>query len=129
MKRKRIISGICILILIPLGFMTKEYHGTGAYIVSDKLAGMLYVMFWSLLIYFIFYRKNLKVLVLFVFVITCILEFLQLLSTPLLITIRSNYFGRALIGNSFSWSDFIFYVIGSILSYIIICRINKLPEE
>ena len=129
MKRKRIISGLCILILIPLGFIAKEYHGTGAYIVSDKLAGMLYVIFWSLLAYFIFYRVNMKVLVLSVFAITCLLEFLQLISTPLLSTIRSNYFGRALIGNSFNWSDFIFYILGSIISYFIICRINKLSDE
>jgi len=128
-KHKRIVSGICILILVPLGFLAKEYHGTGEYIISDKLAGTLYVMFWSILFYFFFYRINTIILVLSVFIITCSFEFLQLVSTPLLNTLRLGYIGRAIMGNSFSWSDFIFYVLGSIISYFIICKINKLSEK
>ncbi len=128
-KHRRIVSGICILILVPLGFLVKEYHGIGEHIVSDKLAGTLYVIFWSILFYFFFYRTTVKILVLSVFIATCSLEFLQLVSTPFLNAIRSGYIGRALIGNSFSWTDFIFYILGSIISYYIICKINKLPEK
>ena len=124
-RYKRIVTAIFILILVPLGILVKEYHGPARHFLSDKLAGSLYIMFWSLVFYFFFYRMNVKYSVAIVFAVTCLLEFLQRVTTPFLENIRSSYPGRALIGSSFSWSDFIFYGLGSILAYLIIDAINR----
>jgi len=121
---KRLTASIYALILIPLGILVKEYNGPGEHIIADKLAGTLYVIFWCLIAFTIFHRVNVKILITSVFVITCSLEFLQQLASPLLDAIRTNYIGRALIGNSFSWSDFIFYLIGAIVSYFALLYIE-----
>ena len=119
------VTGIIILVLVLLGILMKEYHGPGDYFISDKLIGTIYILFWNLLFYMILIRIRIVTLVLLVLACTCSLEFLQLTTSPILDAIRSNSVGRALIGNSFAWSDFIFYFLGSVLSLAIISCIEK----
>jgi hypothetical protein len=49
----------------------------------------------------------------------------QLLDKPFLEIIRSNFIGQTIIGNSFSWSDFPYYIVGSVLGYLIIESLEK----
>lgn len=124
-RRKRIILLIMMIILIPAGLLMKRYSGAGHLLFNNKLAGILYVVFWSFFAAFIFVRRNPLLLVVIVFLITCGLEFLQLYSNPLLDQIRSTFLGRTLIGNTFSWSDMLYYLIGSILSWYWLKKIDK----
>lgn len=115
MNRKLILS---IIILIPIGFYSKFYNGIFATWVNNSLGGTFYVIFWTLLARLVFPNaKNIKI-VLFVLLITCALEFTQLWHTDALQLIRTTFIGRTLIGNSFHWSDMIYYLLGSILSWI-----------
>ncbi len=50
-----------------------------------------------------------------VFAITCGLEFLQLWHPPILEQIRSTFIGRASLGTTFSWWDEPHYVLGCVL--------------
>ncbi len=127
-KQRRIITAICVLVLIPLGFLIKEYTGPFSHIISDKLAGAFYVIFWCLLLSFFLQRINTVKIVISVVIVTCLLELVQLVEAPVLEMIRSDYIGRALIGSSFSWSDFIFYIIGGVLSYLIILLIKRIKK-
>jgi len=47
-----------------------------------------------------------------IFIITCKLEFLKMWHPSFLEFLKSYFVGRALLGNSFNWFDFPYYIIG-----------------
>ena len=116
---------LSIAIIVPLGFYSKIYTGLAAGWVNNSLGGVLYVIFWSLLFSICFIRPRAWKIAVIVLLTTCLLEFLQLWHPPFLQTIRSTFLGVSLIGNSFSWSDQLHYVIGFILSGILITLFNQ----
>ncbi len=118
MQRSSVLLGLAILILIPLGLLTKAYRGPAAFWVNNSLSGTLYVVFWCWVVAFVKpYWKKWKI-VLGVLAVTCFLEVLQLWHPPFLTFIRSFYWGKVLIGTSFAWSDFPHYVAGALLGYL-----------
>jgi Protein of unknown function (DUF2809) len=120
-KQKHIILAVLILtFLIPIGFYSKLYSGPAHEWVNNKSGGVLYEIFWCLVFYILIRKAKPKNIALWVFTTTCILEFLQLLDNSLLELIRSDFIGRTIIGSSFSWSDFMYYFIGSIIGYFIL---------
>ena len=112
-------AAISLLVVTPFGFAFKFYSGPGNWWFNDYGAGVLYETFWILLA-FIFFpsKRSANVIPIYVFVITCILEFLQLWHPPFLNTIRSSFLGSALIGTTFVWWDFPHYVLGCLAGWI-----------
>lgn len=106
-----------LLLLIPAGILLKILPGEDYGWISNKIPGSLYVIFWILLARIIFPNVKKLILCLIVLVITCGLEFTQLLEVPVLEWIRSGFVGRSLIGNSFSAGDFPYYFLGAALGY------------
>ncbi|MEQ8963007.1 MAG: DUF2809 domain-containing protein [Coleofasciculus sp. C2-GNP5-27] len=51
-------------------------------------------------------------------IVTCLLEVLQLWQPPFLQAIRATLLGRVILGNTFTWSDFPAYFIGSFLGWV-----------
>jgi hypothetical protein len=49
---------IALAILTPLGFTTKVYTGPGAWWVNDYLGGVLYVIFWMLVVLLVLARSK-----------------------------------------------------------------------
>ena len=117
---------ILLLLITPLGFYTKIYSGPGASWVNDSLGGVFYEIFWCLIIFFFFHKVKSWKIAASVFIITCALEFLQLWLPPFLEYLRSFFIGQAILGNSFSRDDFIYYFIGSGIGYLILTRLQKL---
>lgn len=115
-----------MLILIPLGLFTKFYTGPWQEWSNFYAGGLLYEIFWCLVIAFIAPKIPKLKIVLGVLGVTCGLEFLQLYHHPVLENIRSCFLGKALIGHSFSWLDFPYYFIGCGLGYIILIKVDKL---
>ena len=126
MKKNRIVILLSILIVTPLGFVSKFYAGPGAKWVNDSLGGLLYEVFWCLAISFILIKVKLWKIAISVFIITCILEFLQLWHPIFLEMIRDTFIGRTIIGTSFVPSDFIYYFIGSFVGWVLLEKIRKL---
>jgi len=119
---------ISLLIVVPLGFYTKFYSGVAQNWVNNSLGGIFYEIFFCLLVYLFFPQVKPIKIVSIVFITTCFLEVLQLWHPPILIHIRKYFLGQALLGTSFSWSDFFHYFIGCTLGYIWIknlARFNK----
>ena len=109
---------LSLLLLIPVGFYSKFYNGPAFVWVNNSLGGMFYEIFWCLVV-FLFLNKITPWKIAFsVFVITCSLEFLQLWHPPFLEIIRSTFIGRTVIGTTFAWSDYIYYVAGSLTGWI-----------
>ena len=120
---------ISLLIIIPIGFYTKFYTGPASIWVNNSMGGILYVIFWSLLIYLIVPKSNPLKIVTFVFIVTGILEFIQLWHPVILEFIRSYFLGRIIIGSSFSWSDFFYYFIGAIIAFLFILFLQRSETE
>ena len=114
--RINLITIIAVVIITIIGFGSKFYNGPLNDWVNNSLSGMFYVIFWCLLI-FLVYKSPIKIAHI-VFLVTTILEFMQLWHPPILEKIRSTFIGRTLIGNSFVWTDIIYYLIGCIIAYL-----------
>ncbi len=123
--KARIVTVISLLIVTPAGFYSKLYSGPASMWVNNSLSGLLYVVFWCLLIFLLFPGIRIRVNVLAVFLVTCLLEFLQLWNPQFLNYIRSFFIGQALLGNSFTWSDFIYYFAGGITGALWIFMIKR----
>jgi Protein of unknown function (DUF2809) len=110
---------LSIIIVIPLGFLCKLYKGSADWLFNYYGGSILYEIFWCLFFFLFIPRRNAVTQIpIWVFIVTCILEFLQLWHPPFLEQIRANLWGRLLLGTKFDWWDFIPYIIGSFLGYL-----------
>ena len=124
-SHKQNILLLYLIVLVPLGISSKLYTGPWHVVVSDKLAGSFYVIFWIILFAMILTRYNFNKIILMVTLITCLLEFSQLLKLDFLISIRATFIGRSLIGSSFSWTDFPFYFIGAGVAWLLLRTVKR----
>ena len=129
MNKFRIVTLISIFIITTLGFASKFYTGTDARWFNNSLGGFLYEIFWCLVISFILLKVKSWKIALSVFIITFVLEFLQLWHPVFLEMIRSTFIGRTILGTTFVLSDFIYYIIGSLAGWILLEKIRKLTNS
>ena len=118
--RRRLALAMVLAALIPLGLATKFYAGPAAAWMRGSAGGVLYVMFFVLLI--TCFRPTPRTLgwaTVGVFVATCLLEVTQRWRPPVLEAIRATFLGRSLIGSTFSWMDFPHYLAGALLGWLI----------
>lgn len=127
LKRKWTI--LATIIIVPIGFLTKFYSGPAHTWVNNSLGGILYIIFWSLLLFFIIPDVKPVKITFYVFIGTCFLEFLQLWHPRILELIRSNFIGRTTLGTSFSLLDLFHYVVGLVLSLILLKYLNRIEIE
>jgi hypothetical protein len=121
----RVIDTFALLsVIIIAGLYTKLYDGLFHHWVSDSLSGVIYVLFWCLVISLpgVWKKGNISIAV---FLLTCILEFLQLWHPPFLNAIRSHQFGAYLLGTVFHWTDFPYYAVGCGLGYLLMKSLDK----
>jgi hypothetical protein len=128
MSRRRLFCLIALLIIIPIGFYTKFYSGNASKWVNNSLGGVFYEIFWCLVIYLVFHKLKPILIASAVFLVTCALEFTQLWKPQFLEILRENILIRTIIGSSFTWSDFPYYIIGSIAGFALIVLIKKISE-
>jgi len=126
MNRQRLITILLLIIIIPIGFLTKFYSWPAQAWVNNSLGGLFYEIFWCLVVAFIFIKVKPLYIALMVFSITCLLEFLQLWHPPFLEILRNNFIGRTILGNSFNWIDFPYYFFGSLMGYFVLMGIKRL---
>ena len=116
---------ISILIIVPLGIYSKFYSGQAARWVNDSLGGVLYVIFWCLLAFLFLSNTKPWKIAATVFIITFFLEFLQLWHPPLLEFLRSDFIGRTILGTTFTWSDFPYYLVGCGIGWLWMKSLQK----
>ncbi len=109
---------LSILIITPIGFASKFYQGPAAAWVNDSLGGMFYVIFWCLVDFLIFPKTRPWKIATIVLIITCLLEFLQLWHPHFLELLRRSFIGATVLGTSFVWSDFPYYILGSGIGWL-----------
>lgn len=131
MSKRRLLILLSLLVITPIGFLTKFYSGPAEAWVSDSLGGLFYEIFWCLVFSFIISRAKPLPVAAAVFIATSLLEILQLWHPPFLEMLRSGFIGRTILGNSFNPSDFIYYVLGCVAGYFwlkVIENLSKAPN-
>ena len=94
---------LSLLLVTPVGFGFKLYNGPAQWWFNNYGAGLLYEIFWILIVFLILPKEKLvNKIPLWVFIITCTIEILQLWNPWFLQMIRSSFLGRALIGTTFA---------------------------
>lgn len=129
MAKQRLITVLILIVITPLGFFTKFYSGPVEDWVNDSFGGLLYEIFWCLVIAFLFTKIKPYKIALWVFFITCLLEILQLWNPSFLELVRNNFIGRTILGNSFNLMDFPYYFAGSVAGYLILISIRKIHQK
>jgi hypothetical protein len=123
-KRKRILLSLCIV--TPLGFLFKSYSGPAHRWFNDYGAGVLYEVFWCLVVFFFVPKKKYTIhIAAGVFAITSILEILQLWHPQFLQQARATFLGAALLGTTFVWWDFFYYILGCVLGWLCMRTLSK----
>jgi hypothetical protein len=82
-------------------------------------------MIWCLALFFIWPgRKNVVRIPIIVFILTCVLEFLQLWNAEFLLKIRSTLVGAAILGTDFVWQQFPYYILGTVVSILLLWTLS-----
>ncbi len=123
-----------LIIITPLGLLSKIYTGIGQKWVQDYSGDVLYEIFWCLVIFwFIPSFKDLGKLqsitikiASWVFAVTCAIEVSQLWFYLVPNAISSSLIWRMLLGVGFSWWDFPHYALGSLMGWGIIFQIGRI---
>jgi hypothetical protein len=123
---RRLVTLGSLLIITPLGFASKYYNGPGAWWFNNYLGGVMYEIFWCLAVYLLWPRASALPIAIWVFALTCSLEFLQLWHPHFLQVIRGTFIGRTLIGTSFTWWDFPYYIAGCLAGWLWIRGLSQI---
>jgi hypothetical protein len=116
--RRRLL--LCLAFLLPVGLASKLIPGQWAWWIRDYGGGVLYVVFWTLVLAALRLDWRRRTVVLTVLAITCSLEFLQLWHPAPLEAVRATFVGHGLLGSTFSWWDFPHYLLGSLIATAIL---------
>ncbi|WP_413162056.1 DUF2809 domain-containing protein [Capilliphycus salinus ALCB114379] len=116
---RRIVFGILIA-LIPIGLASKYYQGPLEFWVNNSFSSIFYEMFWMFLVVLILPRLSPGWVAFWVFVVTSALEFMQLWKPPFLQAIRETLIGRLVLGTTFVWGDFLYYVLGCAIGWLVL---------
>ncbi|MEA5572069.1 DUF2809 domain-containing protein [Calothrix sp. UHCC 0171] len=109
---------ISIIVIVPFGYFVRFSQGLGLPWLQDFLGSVAYEIFWILLVAFLYRQASPQKIAIGVFLATCGIEFLQLWQPPFLQAVRSTLIGRLVLGNTFVWSDFIAYFVGSLAGWL-----------
>lgn len=138
--RRRLIATALIALIVPLGFALKglrfapgsQWRPVSNY-MNNSSAGVAYEVFWCLVIFLIVPRRRaIMPICVGVFLTTTALEFFQLYQPgpdhPLT-EARTTFLGKAMLGNSFAWSDIPHYAVGCALGYLILRAVVRHAES
>ncbi|WP_414578573.1 DUF2809 domain-containing protein [Anabaena sp. CCY 9402-a] len=117
---------LSLLIVVAMGFLFKYYPGLGHQWLNNYGAAVFYEIFWCLFALWFFRSQTaIKQIPIWVFIITCIIEILQLWHPPLLNQVRATLIGKLLLGTTFAWWDFPHYALGCILGWLWLKKLHN----
>lgn len=116
---------VSLLVLIPLGIGTKFYGGPAAWWAHGHVGGVLYFIFWTVVVVLAVPSFSPWAVAGGVFVVTCGLEFLQLWSPVRLEAIRDTFFGHALLGSTFGRWDLLHHAIGAVCGGLFVRAVSR----
>lgn len=119
-ERNSIIKTIVLIIIVAaLGVLSKILPAQDSW-VSNHLAGVFYVVELALILSLIFPDHLSFVLVLVAFLFTSLVEFLQNWHPDFLEPIRASFLGHTILGSTFCWLDFPWYLAGAFIGWLLL---------
>lgn len=119
--RNSLVKTIVLIVLVAaLGVLSKILPGGEGSWISNHLAGAFYVVELALILQLIFPDHLSFVLVLAAFLGTSLVEFLQNWHPAFLEPIRNSFLGHTILGSTFSWLDFPWYVAGAFIGWLLL---------
>ena len=136
-SRSRVLIIISLLLITPLGLLSKAYTGVAQTWVRDYSGDVLYEIFWCLFVFwFTLPVRNLTRLKLVtskialgVFAVTCVIEVSQLWFHLVPLAVRSHLIWKLLLGAGFAWWDFPHYVLGSLIGWWWMFKIGSIQPD
>ena len=126
MLKIRLLTLLSLGIVIPLGLYANTHRGAGSVWLNNSSAGLLYETFWCLFFFLLFPKTKPFKIVIWVFIGTTLLELLQIWHPPFLEPVRATFFGKAMLGSSFSFVDIAYYLVGCLVAWFWILGLKKL---
>lgn len=118
-RDRRVVSILSFLGLIPVGLAVRFLTIPNFAWLNDLLGSVCYEIAWCVLAFAVWpQRRAVWQIPLWVFGLTCAIEFLQLWHPAWLDAIRATIPGRLVLGNTFVWFDFVHYVVGSAIGWL-----------
>ncbi len=119
---------LMVLVLIT-ALYTKEYHGQYELIIHNKVGGIFYVLFFSLLFSVVFRRWKPWWPVVMALGVTSVLEFIQYFRFPVMVELTQSKVFAYLFGVSFSWADFLYYIAGGAVALLLLVLLELREKE
>lgn len=119
-RKSTILTFVLIVIVAALGVLAKILPSDPESWVSNHLAGTFYVVELALILYLIFPDHLSGVLVLAAFLLTSLVEFFQNWHPAFLESVRASFLGHTILGSTFSWLDFPWYVAGAFIGWLLL---------
>ncbi len=136
---RRLLIFISLLIITPLGLLSKQYTGIAQEWFRDYSGDILYEIFWCLIVFWLMHpakvtsHNKIKTqelqIALWVLAITCAIEISQLWFNLVPANLRSSLIWRLLLGSTFVWWDFPHYALGSCLGWLWMILIKKIEFQ
>lgn len=108
---------VSMVLIVPLGYWVRFAEGEGPPWLHDALGSVAYEVFWILLLMFGVPTLSPLWAASTICIATCALEVLQLWQHPVLLAMRATLVGRLVLGNTFTWTDFPAYFVGSVAGW------------
>jgi hypothetical protein len=121
----RVVKVFIMSIVLITALYTKSYEGLYYQFIHDHIGGVLYVLFGSLFVSLFFPRLHLGWSTGIAFAGTCALEFVQWLQLPFMAKLTQYKAMAYLFGTSYNAEDFIYYVVGGLLSLFVLWLIRE----
>lgn len=115
LTKYRIAIFTSILIIVPAGYVIRF---VGNEWLNDFLGSVAYEIFWVLLVALFLPRVALWKVAIAVLLATGLIEFLQLWQNPTYLTLKTTFIGRLVLGNTFFWTDFPSYFVGTLAGWL-----------
>ena len=119
-KRKTVIPIIGIVLLIPIGLISRRISFITAE-TGDALWAMMVFCMWRIILQ----NKKLSVVAIASLVHCYLVEFSQMITWRWLVSFRQTFIGHMMLGQGFLWIDLIAYSVGIIIIYMAFSRIEK----
>jgi hypothetical protein len=119
-KRKLLIPIIGIILLIPIGLISRRI-GWIPTETGDALWAMMVFCLWRIVLH----NKKLPTVAIVSLVHCYLVEFSQMITWRWLVSFRQTFIGHMMLGQGFLWIDLLAYSIGIIVIYMIFSKIEE----
>ena len=119
-KRKLLIPIIGIILLIPIGLISRRI-GWIPTETGDALWAMMVFCLWRIVLH----NKKLPLVAITSLVHCYLVEFSQMITWRWLVSFRQTFIGHMMLGQGFLWIDLLAYSIGIIVIYMIFSKIEE----